>query len=123
MLKYIKREAKRVVVRIQLSWEGIKITWIDEASFPQWVVANIISGALTFTIDMTPVERALIIGFGMLVLVVELMNTAIEAAIDRISEDIHPLSKKAKDVACAAVAVTAITTGVIWVIILLPKIL
>jgi diacylglycerol kinase (ATP) len=123
MLKYLKREIARVANRAVLTWEGIKITWVEEASFSQWVVANIISAALTFTLEMSPVERALIIGFGLLVLVMELMNTAIEAAIDRISEDIHPLSKKAKDVACAAVTMTAIATGVIWAIIALPKLL
>lgn len=123
MLKYLKRETARIANRAVLTWEGIKITWVEEASFSQWVVANIISAALTFTLEMSPVERALIIGFGLLVLVMELMNTAIEAAIDRISEDIHPLSKKAKDVACAAVTMTAIATGVIWAIIALPKLL
>lgn len=123
MLKYIKRETVRIVNRAVLTWEGLRITWVEEASFSQWVVANIVSAALTFTFEMTPVERALIIGFGMLVLVMELVNSAIEAAIDRISEDIHPLSKKAKDVACAAVAMTAIATGVIWLIVVLPKVL
>jgi diacylglycerol kinase (ATP) len=123
MLKYLKREIARVANRAVPTWEGIKITWVEEASFSQWVVANIVSAALTFTLEMSPVERALIIGFGLLVLVMELMNTAIEAAIDRISEDIHPLSKKAKDVACAAVTMTAIATGVIWAIIALPKLL
>jgi diacylglycerol kinase (ATP) len=123
MLKYLKREIARVANRAVLTCEGIKVTWIDEPSFSQWVVSNIVSGALTFTIDMMPVERALIIGFGLLVLVMELMNTAIEVVVDRISLEIHPLSKKAKDVACAAVTMTAVATGVIWLIILLPKVL
>jgi len=123
MVKYFKREIARIANRTMLSCEGIRITWMDESSFSQWVVANIVSGALTFTVDMMPVERALIIGFGLLVLVMELMNTAIEVVVDRISLEIHPLSKKAKDVACAAVAMTAIATGVIWLIILLPKVL
>lgn len=123
MLKYLKREGPRVVNRTVLTWEGIKITWIDESSFSQWVVANIISAALTFAIEMSPVERAIIIGFGMLVLVVELLNTGIEAAIDRISADIHPLSKKAKDVGCAAVGTMAATTGIMWAVIALPKLL
>jgi diacylglycerol kinase (ATP) len=123
MLKYTKREIMRVANRAVLTWEGLKVTWIEEASFSQWVVANIVSASLTFAFEMTPAERALIIGFGMLVLVMELVNTAIEAAIDRISEEIHPLSKKAKDVACAAVAMTAIATGVIWLIVVLPKVI
>ena len=123
MLRYIKREGPRLISRTMLTLEGIRITWLEEASFPQWVVANIISASLTFAFDMTPVERAVIIGFGMLVLVVELLNTGIEAAIDRISPDIHPMSKKAKDVACAAVGLMAITTLVVWLVILLPKLL
>ena len=123
MLKYLKREGPRLVNRTMLTLEGIKVTWLEEASFPQWVVANIISASLTFAFEMTPIERALIIGFGMLVLVVELLNTAVEAAIDRISMDIHPLSKKSKDVACAAVGMMAATTLVVWLIILVPKLL
>jgi diacylglycerol kinase (ATP) len=121
MLKYIKREAPRLVSRTLLTWEGIKVTWKEEASFPQWVVANIISASLTFAFEMSPVERAIIIGFGLMVLVMELLNTAVEAAIDRISLEIHPLSKKAKDVACAAVGMMAATTGVVWLIIVVPK--
>ena len=123
MLKYIKREAARIANRAVLTWEGLKTTWRDEASFSQWIVANIVSAAMTFAFEMTTVERALIIGFGLLVLVAELINTAIETAIDRISVEIHPLSKKAKDVACAAVTMTAIATGVIWLIIVVPKLL
>ncbi len=123
MLKYLKREGPRLVSRTMLTLEGIKVTWLEEASFPQWVVANIISASLTFAFEMTPIERAMIIGFGMLVLVVELLNTAVEAAIDRISMDIHPLSKKSKDVACAAVGMMAATTLVVWLIILVPKLL
>lgn len=120
---YIKRETARFLDRCVNTWEGLVITWIDEASFAQWVVLNIISIGLTFAIPMTPVERALIIGFGLLVLVAELLNTAVEAAIDRISLDYHDLSKKAKDAGCAAVALTALTTLVIWVIIAVPKFL
>ncbi|MEM7058330.1 MAG: diacylglycerol kinase [Pseudomonadota bacterium] len=119
MLAYLKREAARVWSRCWNTLEGIGFAWREESSFSQWVFANIASAALTFAVEMTAVERALIIGFGLLVLVVELLNTGIEAAIDRISADQHPLSKKAKDTACAAVALTAITTGVVWIIVLI----
>ena len=119
MLAYIRRESARVLTRCWNSLEGLGFAWREESSFAQWVVANIISASLTFAFEMTLVERALIIGFGLLVLVVELLNTGIESAIDRISMDKHPLSKKAKDTACAAVALTALTTGVVWVIVLI----
>ena len=119
MAGYLRREAARFVDRCVNSIEGVAITWRDEASFPQWVVANVISAGLTFAFEMTAAERALIIGFGLLVLVIELLNTGIEAAIDRIGADHHPLSKKAKDTACAAVALSAIIAGVMWVIVLI----
>ncbi len=121
-MAYIKREAKRFMARVVNTWEGLKVTWNEEASFPQWCIANIISASLTFAIEVSAGERALIIGFGLLVLVAELFNTGIEAAIDRVSDEIHPLSKKAKDAACAAVALMAIATLVVWLIIALPKV-
>lgn len=122
-MSYVKKELNRVAVRLKLSWEGIMVTWAEEPSFPQWTIANILSATMTFAFTMTPSERALIIGFGLLVLVVELLNTAVEAAIDLTIEEIHPLAKKAKDTACAAVALTAISTGVIWLLVVVPKFL
>lgn len=119
MLTYLKREAARVAQRCLDTLAGLGAAWREEASFQQWVVANAISASLACLIEMSTAERALIIGFGLLVLVAELLNTGIEAAIDRISHERHPLSKKAKDTACAAVALTAITTGVIWVVVLI----
>lgn len=119
MLAYIKRETARVSQRCRDSLSGLGFAWREESSFPQWVAANVVSAGLACLIEMSTAERALIIGFGLLVLVAELLNTGIEAAIDRISEERHPLSKKAKDTACAAVALAAITTGAIWLIVLI----
>lgn len=64
-------------------------------------------------------ERALILALGVLVLAAELINTAVEAAVDHISTDIHPLAKRAKDAASAGVAVAAIAAGVAWLVILI----
>lgn len=119
MLSYLRREAHRVSQRCVNTTEGLVIAWREEASFSQWIAANAVNIALACLVDLSTVERALIIGCGLLVLVVELLNTGIEATIDRISEDLHPLSKKAKDTACAAVALMATITGVIWVIVLI----
>ncbi|GHA50801.1 diacylglycerol kinase [Amylibacter ulvae] len=118
MFNYVARESKRFITRCVNTWEGIAITWKDEASFPQWVVINIISITLTFVFPISTTQQALLIALGLLILVVELLNTAIEACIDRISDDIHPLSKKAKDAGCAAVALTAITGLIVWIIVL-----
>ena len=114
---YVTREVKRVWTRIYNSYEGIKITLIDEASFAQWVVINIMSITLTFFVDMTRGEKMLIITMGIMILVAELLNTGIEAAIDRIGPEIHPQSKKAKDAGCAAVFLTAIAGLICWLMI------
>ena len=116
---YVSRELRRLVSRCVNTYEGIRITWREEASFPQWVVINIISVIGTFLLDLSSTERLILIILGLLILVVELLNTGIEAAIDRISDDIHPLSKKAKDAGCAAVALMAAIGGFAWVYILL----
>ena len=118
MIGYLKRESVRVLVRCRNSLDGLAFAWREESSFSQWVVANVVSAGLALAIEMSAVERALIIGFGLLVLVVELLNTGIESAIDRIGLDHHPLSQKAKDTACAAVALCAITAGIVWVLVL-----
>ncbi len=119
MLAYLKREMARVWQRVWDTFAGLGFAWREEASFQQWVAANVVSAALACAIEMTAAERALIIGFGLLVLVAELLNTGIETAIDRISDERHPLSKKAKDTACAAVAMTAVATGVVWFVVLI----
>tara|TARA_R110002096_G_scaffold22170_9_gene71565 strand:- start:1677 stop:2036 length:360 start_codon:yes stop_codon:yes gene_type:complete len=115
---YITREIKRFGTRCINTYDGLMITLRDEASFAQWIAINIISIIATFLVDMTSAERILIIALGLMILVVELLNTGIEAAIDRIGPEIHPESKKAKDCGCAAVAVMAITGGIAWLLIL-----
>lgn len=67
----------------------------------------------------TGVERALLIGCLILVLIVELLNSAIEATVDRISLDQHPLAKRAKDIGSAAVMLSLVNAAVVWLLILL----
>jgi diacylglycerol kinase (ATP) len=70
-------------------------------------------------LDVSPAERALMVAVLMLGLVVELINSAIEAAIDRISLELHPLSKNAKDMGSAAQMITLALIILVWLIILL----
>lgn len=70
-------------------------------------------------LDLSTVERGLILALGMLVLAAELMNTGLEEAIDYISKSEDPRAKKAKDCGSAAVALTALAGGVAWVVILI----
>ncbi|WP_170573341.1 diacylglycerol kinase [Ruegeria atlantica] len=98
------------------SWQGLAATWRDEYSFRVWVWANLISAALALWLPLGDGVRVLILVLGLLVLVAELFNTAIERAVDHTSTDHNELAGQAKDAASAAVALTAITAGVAWVV-------
>ncbi|WP_255606821.1 MULTISPECIES: diacylglycerol kinase [Serratia] len=80
---------------------------------------NVILLVVTFGLDITKMEQLLLIACSFLLLVVELLNTAIETVVDRISLELHPLSKRAKDLGGAAQLVAVIMTIIIWGTVLL----
>lgn len=112
----------RLYYRIIWSWAGVRHAWQAEHSFRSWVWANLVSGGLALILPLETGERALILALGMLVLAAELVNTAIEAAVDYISKDHHPMAKIAKDCGSGAVFVSALAAGVAWVVVLLGMI-
>ena len=109
---------KRLKYRIIWSWSGLVATWRGEHSFRTWVWANVISGGLALWLPLATSERALILALGILVLAAELLNTAIEHAVDYISTEKNELAGRAKDAGSAGVAITAIAAGVAWVVVL-----
>lgn len=115
----LKREWQRFRLRVIWSWAGWVDCWRNEPSLHQWVWANVISGGLALVLDLSPAERALILSLGILVLAAELMNTAVERTVDYISTDQNDLARRAKDLASAAVAMTAIATGAAWLVVLI----
>lgn len=115
----LKREWERFRLRVIWSWAGWLECWHNEKSLHQWIGANVASAAFALWLPLEPVERALIIALGVLVLAAELINTAVERAVDYISTEQHEMARKAKDLASAAVAMTAIATGVAWLLVLL----
>ncbi len=112
-------ELRRLGQTSAYSWNGFRAAWASEKSLRQWALANLLSAALAFALDLTPGERALILALGLLVLAAELFNSAIEATVDLASPERHPLAGKAKDCGSAAVALTALAGGVAWTLILL----
>ncbi len=114
----LKREWQRFHKRVVWSWAGWLECWRNEASLHQWVWANVVSAIAAFLVPMSSGERALILALGVLVLAAELMNTAIERVVDYISTDHHDMARQAKDLASAAVAMTAIAAGVAWIVVL-----
>jgi diacylglycerol kinase (ATP) len=75
-------------------------------------------GPLALWLGDTGVERALLVGCLILVLIVELLNSAIEATVDRISFENHRLAKRAKDIGAAAVMLSLVNAGVVWLLVL-----
>jgi diacylglycerol kinase (ATP) len=118
MQTWIKGELTRLANTVRWSWQGCRSAWAREKSFRQWAIVNLASAALAFALALTPGERALIIALGLMVLVMELVNTAIEETVDYISTAHDPRAGRAKDAGSAAVAVAAIAGGVAWVVVL-----
>lgn len=104
----------RVVHAAGYSAAGLKAAYHGESAFRQefWMAVVLLPAA--FWLGNTWVETALLAGSVLLVLIVELLNSAVEAAIDRISLDLHDLSKRAKDFGSAAVMLALLLTAGIW---------
>ena len=118
-MEWLKAELRRLGNTCLWSWAGWRAAWASEKSLRQWSLANLASAALAFSLDLTPGERAVILGLGLMVLAMELMNTAIEEVVDYISDRRDPRAGKAKDCGSAAVALAAIAAGVACLVFLL----
>lgn len=96
------------------SLSGLVVAWHDEEAFRQEMVLAAVMLPLAFWLAPSLIALLLMVGSVLLVLVVELLNTAVEATINRIGPEIHPLSKKAKDTASAAVLIALLNAGLVW---------
>jgi len=110
---------KRMLNAVGYSFDGLRAAFTGEAAFRQLVWLNAVLIPLTFFFHVSRVERALLIAVCLLALIVELLNSAVEAAIDRISLDRHPLSKNAKDMGSAAQFVALSMIALVWAVVLL----
>jgi diacylglycerol kinase (ATP) len=110
---------KRILNAAGYSFDGLRAAFTGEAAFRQLVLLNAVLIPLALWLDVSPVERALLVAVGLLSLIVELFNSAIEAVVDRISLERHPLSKNAKDMGSAAQFVSLTLIAAVWAIILL----
>jgi diacylglycerol kinase (ATP) len=104
---------------VQYAFSGLAAAARHEVAFRLELAAVALLTPLALWLGNSGVERALLIGCLILVLIVELLNSAIEAAIDRISLDRHPLSKNAKDMGSAAQLTSLAVITLVWAIILI----
>jgi diacylglycerol kinase (ATP) len=114
-----KTGLRRVWNAFHYSLDGLGAAWRHEDAFRQEALLTLLLIPLALWLGESAVERALMIGSVLLVLIVELMNSAVEAAVDRISLEHHPLSKRAKDVGSAAVMIALINVAAVWGLVLL----
>ena len=98
------------------SIRGLTVAWRSQAAFRQEALLALALIPAAFWLGQDFVERILLIGTVMLVLIVELCNSAIEAVVDRISSELHPLSGAAKDMGSAAVLLGLLLTLFVWVL-------
>jgi diacylglycerol kinase (ATP) len=109
----------RIVAAIGYSRDGFKAAFLGEAAFRQLVALHAVLIPLACFCPVSRGERALMIAACLLSLIVELFNSAIEAVVDRISEERHPLSKNAKDMGSAAQLLALVLVAAVWGFILL----
>jgi diacylglycerol kinase (ATP) len=112
---------RRIVRACGFSMRGFKACYAQEEAFRQEVWALIALLPLGLWLGETPLERAVLIGSLLIVPIVELLNSAIEANVDRVGLEHHELSGRAKDIASAAVFLSVVFAWVVWGLILVPK--
>lgn len=111
---------KRIFRATGFSMKGLKAAWTHEAAFRQELVLCLVMLPITLLVDISTIERLMLIFTLFIVLIVELLNSAIEAVVDRVGSEIHPLSGQAKDIASAAVFISLTLCGITWLSILTP---
>ena len=114
---------RRLINALFYSLSGLKLAFRHESAFRQEIALAVILIPLACVIPVGAVERVLLIASVLLVLIVELLNSSIEAAIDRIGLDTHRLSKRAKDLGSAAVLIALTALAVTWVLLAGPVLL
>lgn len=113
-----KTGVRRIIRAAGYSIEGLASAYVHEDAFRQEVLFVVLMSIVAFALEVTALSRALMIASLLLVLIVELLNSAIEAAVDRISLDSHRLSKRAKDIGSAAVMISLLNVVVVWALVL-----
>lgn len=111
----------RLVRACGASWQGLRGAFREEAAFRQELAAAALAIPLGLWLGHSGVERALLVAPVLLVLIVELLNSAIEAAVDRIGLERHVLAGLAKDIGSAAVLVSLILLASVWALVLLER--
>ena len=116
-----RRGLRRVLDATRYSIDGLRAAWTHEDAFRQELILAAIMVPTALLLPVALLEKILLVGVVVVVLIVELLNTGIEAAIDRDSLEINPLGKRAKDYGSAAVMLSLLLAGGTWAAILAAR--
>ena len=118
---HLPRRPGRILLATKWSLQGLRAAWLHESSFRLEVYLMAVLAPLGLWLGDTGVERALLVGSGLLVLSIELLNSAIEAVIERYGPEHHELAGRAKDMGSAAVFVLMMNVLLTWGLVLGPR--
>ena len=108
----------RIMKAAGYSWKGLRAAWQHEAAFRQEAVMALVAVVVACWLDVDAITRVLLIGSVALIIIVEILNSAIEAVVDRIGSELHPLAGRAKDMGSAAVLLSIILALFVWATLL-----
>jgi len=118
---HLPRGPRRILKAAVWSMKGLRAAWLHESSFRNEVYLLVLMAQLGWWLGETPVERVLLVGSMLLVLSMELLNSAVEAVIERYGPEFHELAGRAKDMGSAAVFVLMMNVLLTWGAIVLPR--
>jgi diacylglycerol kinase (ATP) len=116
-----KSGLSRIFKAMSYTWDGFKAAWQHEHAFRQELLLVVVGVCVALGLKVSVMEKLVLISVLLLVLCVELINSAIEAIVDRVSLERHPLSKRAKDLGSAAVFMAFLIALAAWVAILVNR--
>jgi len=120
---HLPRGPARILKAARWSMQGLQAAWLHESSFRLEVYLFVILAPVGLWLGQTPVERVLLVGSMLLVMSIELLNSAVEAVIERYGAEFHELAGRAKDMGSAAVFVLMMNVLLTWGAILAPRLL
>ena len=109
---------RRIIKATIYSWQGMRAAYLHEEAFRQELLLAVILLPIGFFLGDNGVEKALLIGSVILLPLVEILNSALEAVVDRLGEELHELSGRAKDMGSAAVFLAIVNLVAVWVLVL-----
>jgi diacylglycerol kinase (ATP) len=110
---------KRILCATLYSWQGFKAAITNESAFQQEFFAVVLLGGLSFFLDITAYEQLAMIISLVVILIVEILNSAIECVVDRVGTEHHALSGRAKDYGSLAVLLCIVNATAVWAVILI----